>query len=173
MSTLSTIKNLVLQTAEGPQEAQFVGSIVKSSTGETFETHSTDTTKHLTAAEKASLSHVKSLYIVETITERDAIAEPFIGLSAYAKDATGDSTVKTGGAYYIYDGTAWIKTAEAESLDVAFHEHANKADVLDKLSVADDTLAYDGKPIGSMRVVASIEEAQSATAPVGTLFLVV
>lgn len=62
----------------------------------------------------------KEIHIVETIDERDSLTEDdlFVGFSVFVKDATGDTTVKRGGAYYVYDGAKWIKTAESESLDV-------------------------------------------------------
>lgn len=61
---------------------------------------------------------VKECAIAEDIAARDAIQDPFAGLNVYVKDAAADPTVNTGGAYYLYDGAAWIKTAEAESMDL-------------------------------------------------------
>lgn len=55
--------------------------------------------------------------VVADITARDALTSEE-GLIAYVVDATGDSTVKTGGASYIYDGSNWIKISEFESMDV-------------------------------------------------------
>lgn len=49
----------------------------------------------------------KGSLVVATIAERDAVENPFTGLSVYVKDATGDTDVLSGGAFYIYDGTAW------------------------------------------------------------------
>ena len=43
--------------------------------------------------------------------------EVFSGLHALVVDATADSTVETGGAEYIYDGTKWIKVSELNDLD--------------------------------------------------------
>ena len=63
-------------------------------------------------------SQVKERRVVNTIADRDAIAEKFANLQVYVIDATSDSTVKSGGADYLYDGTKWIKTGESESLDV-------------------------------------------------------
>lgn len=145
--------------------------VVAESTGEDFQTHSADTTKHLTAAEKAALKHQKQIHVVDDLAARDAIAEPFTGLSAYAKNATGDSTVSKGGAYYLYDGATWIKTSEAESMDVVLplsneqlldinakkHTHANAVS-LDKLSVDADGLKVDGAPVGSIAFVTGPED---------------
>ena len=63
----------------------------------------------------------KEIKVVANVSERDAIADKFSGLAVYVKDATGDATVARGGAYYIYDGGAWLKTAESESLDVVLN----------------------------------------------------
>lgn len=63
-------------------------------------------------------SQVKEMRIVNTIADRDKITDKFENLRVYVKDATADSTVKSGGADYLYDGSTWIKTGEAESLDL-------------------------------------------------------
>lgn len=60
----------------------------------------------------------KEIRIVANISERNAISGKYAGLSVYVKDATGDATVGSGGAYYLWDGAAWIKTGESESMDV-------------------------------------------------------
>lgn len=81
----------------------------------------------------------KEVEVVENIAERDAMTTLFKGKSVYVKDATADTTVKRGGAYYIYDGTIWIKTAEAESLDVVldFDAIANKPTTLAGYGITD------------------------------------
>lgn len=63
-------------------------------------------------------NEVKEVRIVANIAARNALTGLFAGLNVYVTDATGDSTVSSGGAYYLYDGTNWIKTAESESLDL-------------------------------------------------------
>jgi hypothetical protein len=70
-----------------------------------------------------SLSAFHELIIVNDITARNALL-PLTSIKyVYVKDATGDSTVKSGGATYLYDvsGSAWVKISEAESLDVVFN----------------------------------------------------
>lgn len=81
----------------------------------------------------------KEVHIVEDIAERGGMVDLFEGKSVFVKDATADDTVKSGGAYYIYDGTAWIKTAEAESLDVVldFDSITNKPTTLDGYGITD------------------------------------
>ena len=63
----------------------------------------------------------KEIKVVDDVAARDALQNPFVGLSAFVKNATGDATVKAGGAFYIYDGAAWVKTSEAESMDVVLN----------------------------------------------------
>lgn len=81
----------------------------------------------------------KEVEVVENIAERDAITALFKGKSVYVKDATADATVKRGGAYYIYDGAIWIKTAEAESLDAVldFDAIVNKPTTLAGYGITD------------------------------------
>jgi phage-related tail fiber protein len=63
----------------------------------------------------------KEIRIVGDIAGRDAINDKFVGLSVYVKDATADENVAKGGAYYLWDGFVWLKTAESESLDVVLN----------------------------------------------------
>lgn len=60
-----------------------------------------------------------NLVIVADIAARDALT-PSTNIQAYVQDATGDATVASGGATYLYNlsATTWIKVSEAESLDV-------------------------------------------------------
>lgn len=111
---------------------------------------------------------VKSLTVVQNIAERDALAlteSAFI----YVVDASGDSTVNSGSASYVYDvvTSQYYKVSEYESMDFILswenltnkpsstvaqidgavqnsHSHANSA-VLDKLSTdADGNLTFNG-----------------------------
>lgn len=81
----------------------------------------------------------KEIKIVDSIAARDGITDAFAGLSVYVKDASADTTVNSGGAYYLYDGAAWIKTAEAESMDVVLEWNAiqNKPDTLAGYGITD------------------------------------
>lgn len=116
----------------------------------------------------AAVSGQTKTYVVKDIAARDAITETKAGDQVWVKDATGDPTVKMGAAKYIYEGVdaGWVKTAEAESMDMVInwadvqgtddvksamskaHEHANKTDVLDKLGAADDRLTFNGADVG-------------------------
>lgn len=81
----------------------------------------------------------KEVQVVATIAARDAIENPFTGMSAFVEDASGDTTVNSGGAYYIYNGAAWVKTAEAESMDVVLQWTAiqGKPDTLAGYGITD------------------------------------
>lgn len=68
----------------------------------------------------ASLTAVSNIQVVENIGARDGL-NPTSTVYVYVKDATGDGSVKAGGATYLWDtGTsAWVKISEAESMDIA------------------------------------------------------
>ena len=113
-------------------------------------------------------------YVVNDIAARDGLESPKQGDLCWVKDATADATVSTGAAQYIYDGSEWVKIAEAESMDLVVnwadiqgkeaveaamgkaHEHAN-ADLLDGISASGDTMTVNGKTYYSGRMVAIIE----------------
>ena len=113
-------------------------------------------------------------YVVNDIAARDGLESPKQGDLCWVKDATADATVSTGAAQYIYDGSAWVKIAEAESMDLMVnwadiqgkeaveaamgkaHEHAN-ADLLNGISASGDTMTVNGKTYYSGRMVAIIE----------------
>ena len=61
-------------------------------------------------------ANFKEAEVVANISARNALT-PFAGLHALVLDATADTTVETGGAEYIYNGTTWIKTSELNDLD--------------------------------------------------------
>lgn len=109
------------------------------------------------------------LKVVDDIDARDA--QRASASMFYVKDATKDTSVKRGGAFYIYDGTAFTKVAEAESMDLSLswddvkdkpnvtkqqiettvtntHTHANKTQ-LDKIGESNGILTYGGKAIST------------------------
>lgn len=135
---------------------------------------------------EAALSGQTGTSVVEDIAARDAITGMNVGDQAWVIDASADPTVDRGGAKYIYQSeeVGWVKTAEAESMDVVLkwanlqdkpasavleiddavtkkHEHANKADVLDKLGVADGKLQLDGADVDSGAVGAVLLDADA------------
>lgn len=82
----------------------------------------------------------KEARIVSNITARDALSA-FSGLHALVLDATGDNTVETGGAEYIYDGTKWVKVSELNDLDavITWANIQNKPDFVNSLLDLSDT----------------------------------
>lgn len=109
-----------------------------------------------------------TMAVVPDIAARDALA-PSTVTYAYVQDATGDASVASGGATYLYTPatSSWIKTSEAESMDLsltwaalsgkpastpaaidgavtAAHTHPNKTqlDLLDQNG--DGELTYNG-----------------------------
>lgn len=91
-------------------------------------------------------------YVMADIAERDALANPKTGDQAWVKDATADSTVKSGAAKYIYesDEKGWVKSAEAESMDIV----QNWADVQNKPA---SSVADIDKAVGATRSLAGHE----------------
>lgn len=109
--------------------------------------------------------------MVADIAARDALA-PTGSWQVFVRDATGDPTVGAGGAMYLWDtaNSAWVKTMESESLDIALtwgalqgkpnssvaniddavakrHTHANKTE-LDKIGQnVEGDLTYGGVPV--------------------------
>ncbi len=69
-------------------------------------------------AAAAASGHVE---IVADIAARDALAGPVNGLEVAVLDATGDATVASGGATYLYRAatTSWVKQSEWASQDLA------------------------------------------------------
>lgn len=103
--------------------------------------------------------------VVADIAARNALT-PVSGSTALVLDATGDATVASGAATYVWDGSAWVKISEAESLDLVLdwesltgkptstaaqidtavtnsHTHTNKTE-LDKIGEAGGLLTYNG-----------------------------
>jgi hypothetical protein len=68
----------------------------------------------------ASIGSANELTIVADIAARNALT-PSRAVYCFVTNAVGDNTVQSGGATYLYNptGATWIKTSEAESMDVA------------------------------------------------------
>lgn len=122
----------------------------------------------------ASISSLGSTNIVDDITARDALT-PGNGDQVLVIDASGDGTVATGAATYIYrlSNTTWVKISEAESMDLTLswadltgapssstadiddavakkHLHSNKTQ-LDKLGEdGDGNMTYGGTNIAPL-----------------------
>ncbi len=68
----------------------------------------------------SAVSNISNIQVVADIAARNALA-PTTTKYVYVKNATGDTTVKAGGATYLWDTvtSAWVKISEAESLDLS------------------------------------------------------
>ena len=82
----------------------------------------------------------KEAAVVNNIAARDAL-DAFTGLHALVIDASADSTVETGGAEYVYNGTAWIKVSELNDLDavITWDNVLNKPYFVQKITDLSDT----------------------------------
>lgn len=115
--------------------------------------------------------------IVDNIAKRNQLTKKG---SVYVKDASGDSTVAHGGAFYIYNDAdgQWVKIAEAESMDVTTnwssvrgkpssqpsaidtavqqtHTHANATELSKIGQDSSGNLTYNGKKVGEVKLVAN------------------
>lgn len=81
--------------------------------------------------------NVNPCQLVNTIDDRDRIQDKFNGMHVLVKDASGDITVDSGWATYVYDmpNDEWFKTSEGESLDliVSWEDVVSKPDLLVRL----------------------------------------
>jgi hypothetical protein len=95
-------------------------------------------------------SGVKEIRVVADIAARNAITgdDLYDGLRVHVLDATGDATVESGWAEYVYSLSAgiWVKIAEKESMDVVadWSNVQNIPAVLKALSAINGALAYNG-----------------------------
>lgn len=62
-------------------------------------------------------SNLREIRVVPDIAARDKL-DAFESLRVLALDATADSTVESGWAEYVFDGQAYVKVGEGESLDI-------------------------------------------------------
>lgn len=81
----------------------------------------------------------RELRVVENIEQMYAIEPKFESLSVFVKDATGDPSVKSGGAFYIYDGNKFVKTAQSDTMNVItdFVNILNKPTTLEGYGITD------------------------------------
>jgi hypothetical protein len=97
--------------------------------------------------------NLKEMRVVNDITARNEITgdELYESLQVHVIDATGDSTVKSGWAEYIYDATnsVWVKRAEKESMDIIldYENIQNVPIAVSGLSVVNGQLCYNGVPV--------------------------
>lgn len=126
MADIPVLKTPLLQNVNGVTRIvhpENEASQVKMSDGTTVEAKINSLTAATTGATVS--------YVVNNIAARDALStshDIHVGDQVYVRDATGDNTVKTGGAKYICvelaEGTnapTWEKTGEMESMDLVVH----------------------------------------------------
>lgn len=127
--------------------------------------------KLITDALNSQAAAATQVQIVADIAARDALTKKD-GLEVLVLNATGDTSVKSGAATYVYrsSNTTWYKISEAESMDLvlqwdaiqgkpvstaaqidaavaASHTHANMS-TLNKLGEDAQGLLFDGKAVG-------------------------
>jgi len=119
----------------------------------------------------SAVAGMNTLEVVANIAARNALT-PTKNIQVLVLDATGDATVSSGAATYVYrfSTSSWIKISEAESQDVVLqwssiqnkptssvadiddavtkkHSHANKTE-LDKVGESGGYFTYNGsKPV--------------------------
>ena len=121
---------------------------------------------------EATVAGMSTLQVVADITERNALS-PTENVIVLVLNATGDATVASGAATYVYrhSTTTWVKISEAESMDVTVawasisgrptatpsqidtavsqsHTHSNLS-VLNALSDSAGSLRYGGQPLSA------------------------
>lgn len=128
MSTFKVFKETALPGTLQPHSLYFIAPAAHPDLVEIYVTNAAGTAPHRHVINKteiqamidASIGAANELTIVPTITARNALT-PTKAVYVYVENATGDPTVTSGGATYLYktSNSSWIKTSEAESMDVA------------------------------------------------------
>ncbi|MBO4300841.1 MAG: hypothetical protein J5861_04475 [Desulfovibrio sp.] len=74
----------------------------------------------LIATMQSTIDGQTKMTVVADITARDALTGMNVGDQVWVIDASADNTVSSGAAKYVYQDSTngWVKTAEAESMDV-------------------------------------------------------
>jgi hypothetical protein len=80
------------------------------------------------------------------------------GRFAYVIDASGDDTVNSGFAYYVYENGIWKKLFEQEAMDIEIsgHGHTNK-EVLDLFSIQSRRPLFNGKVLAYRTEIDAVE----------------
>lgn len=126
--------------------------------------------RNRTKALEGILTGAMKKYVVNDISARDSLEGVNVGDLCFVKDASGDPTVESGYALYIYqEDSTWSKISEQEGLDIVFsweelegkpsssvgdiddavskrHEHTNK-EHLDKISDSEGKPTYNGNKL--------------------------
>ncbi len=179
MTTFRVFKETVLPGQLQPHSVYFVAPAAQPDLLEIFVTDADASAPHrhvlnrteVQAMIDASIGTANALEIVANIAARNALA-PSSAVYVFVTDATGDATVGSGGATYLFNpgNSSWIKTSEAESMDLAVswasltgkpvaspaqidaavaapHAHANKTE-LDQIGEnGDGEMTYKGNQV--------------------------
>ncbi len=182
---MATVKFHKVTTLPGTLEADSVYFVQNGAYAETYITNASGTAKSVgnstminalaTAAANAAVAAMNTIEIVADIAARNTLtAAAATNKLVLVSDATGDSSVASGAALYVFNKTAntTTKIAEYESMDVVLtwaaiqgkptsapsliddavtkrHTHANKT-VLDALGDTDGSLTYNGNNVSSV-----------------------
>lgn len=127
MTTFNVYKETALPGTLQPHSVYFIASATHSDLLEVYVTSADATAPHrhvlnrteVQAMIDTSIAAANELTIVSDIAARNALS-PTRAQYVYVIDASADATVNSGGATYLWNpsGSTWIKTSEAESLDV-------------------------------------------------------
>ena len=127
MTTFKVFKETALPATLQPHSVYFIAPAGTPDLLEIFVTNADATTPHRHVINKseiqtmidASIGAANELSIVADIAARNALT-PTRAVYVYVVDATGDASVGSGGATYLYNtsDSSWLKVSEAESLDV-------------------------------------------------------
>lgn len=130
MSTLNVYKETALPGILQPNSIYFITpvgypdhvEVVVTNTGATAPHRRVINREDVQGMINTSLASVNELQIVADIAARDAIVSA-VARYVYVQNATGDATVQSGGATYMYNpgNTSWIKISESESMDVVLN----------------------------------------------------
>lgn len=111
-----------------PYSIYYIAPASKPNYVEIYVTNSTGTAKRVIGEDdvnaliNAALTSANEIKIVADIAARNAL-NPTKITYVYVQNATGDATVASGGATYMFNttGSVWIKISEAESMDVVLN----------------------------------------------------
>lgn len=100
--------------------------------------------------------------IVDTYAQMLALPTPTNMLRCYVRDATGDTSVASGGAYYLYDAaqTRWVKTSEEESLDII--QDASHLKVIPRTGFLEDFNSSNQEELNTKLIWGILGAAQNA-----------
>jgi hypothetical protein len=127
MSTFKVFKETALPGTLEPHSIYFIAPAGSPELLEIYVTNATGASpvrhvlnkSEIQAMIDTSIGAANELTIVADIAARNALT-PTRSVYCFVENATADTTVSSGGATYLYkpSGSTWIKTSEAESMDV-------------------------------------------------------